>query len=56
MPEKAVRELLAPFGALKAFNLVMDRETGKSKVQYSNRLQMETSVVCRKEATHRKRD
>jgi hypothetical protein len=27
-----VKELLLPFGALKAFNLVMDKNTGNSKV------------------------
>lgn len=28
-----VKELLAPYGALKSFNLVMDKNTGKSKVR-----------------------
>ena len=27
-----VKELLLPFGSLKAFNLVMDKNTGNSKV------------------------
>jgi hypothetical protein len=27
-----VKELLAPYGSLKSFNLVMDKNTGKSKV------------------------
>ena len=27
-----VKDLLLPFGALKAFNLVMDKATGNSKV------------------------
>lgn len=27
-----MKELLLPFGALKAFNLVMDKNTGNSKV------------------------
>lgn len=27
-----MKELLAPYGALKSFNLVMDKTTGKSKV------------------------
>lgn len=30
--EEEVRDLMASFGALKSFNLVMDRNTGKSKV------------------------
>ena len=30
-----VKELLLPFGQLKAFNLVMDKNTGNSKVQLS---------------------
>jgi splicing factor U2AF subunit len=30
-----VKELLAPYGALKSFNLVMDKATGKSKVRDS---------------------
>lgn len=30
--EEQVRSILASFGALKSFNLVMDRNTGKSKV------------------------
>jgi hypothetical protein len=29
-----VKELLAPYGALKSFNLVMDKNTGKSKVRW----------------------
>ena len=29
-----VKELLLPFGALKAFDLVMDKNTGNSKVGY----------------------
>jgi hypothetical protein len=28
-----VKELLAPYGLLKSFNLVMDKNTGKSKVR-----------------------
>ena len=28
-----VKELLLPFGHLKAFNLVMDKNTGNSKVR-----------------------
>lgn len=28
-----VKDLLLPFGVLKAFNLVMDKNTGNSKVQ-----------------------
>lgn len=31
--DEQVKELLAPFGALKSFNLVMDKTTGKSKVR-----------------------
>ncbi len=30
-----VKELLLPFGSLKAFNLVMDKNTGNSKVRIS---------------------
>jgi splicing factor U2AF subunit len=30
--EEEVKGLLAPYGALKSFNLVMDKVTGKSKV------------------------
>jgi len=30
--EKKVKDIFSPFGELKAFNLVMDRETGYSKV------------------------
>lgn len=30
-----VKELLLPFGSLKAFNLVMDKNTGNSKVRVS---------------------
>lgn len=30
--EDQVKELLAPFGQLRSFNLVMDKTTGKSKV------------------------
>ena len=29
-----VKELLLPFGSLKAFNLVMDKNTGNSKVHF----------------------
>ncbi len=32
-PEQAVRLLLEPWGAIKAFNLVMDKTTGNSKVR-----------------------
>jgi hypothetical protein len=32
-PSAQVKELLAPYGALKSFNLVMDKNTGKSKVR-----------------------
>lgn len=31
-PWRQVKGTLAPFGALKAFNLVMDKSTGNSKV------------------------
>jgi hypothetical protein len=30
--EDHVKELLSPFGTLKSFNLVMDKDSGKSKV------------------------
>ena len=33
-----VKEMLLPYGALKAFNLVMDRSTGNSKVRGSPQL------------------
>jgi hypothetical protein len=33
LPYHQVKELLAPYGALKSFNLVMDKNTGKSKVR-----------------------
>jgi hypothetical protein len=33
-----VKELLAPYGALKSFNLVMDKNTGKSKVRCAQML------------------
>lgn len=29
-----VKAMLAPFGSLKSFNLVMDKTTGKSKVRF----------------------
>lgn len=29
--EEQVRELLTPFGPLRSFNLVMDKQTGKTK-------------------------
>ena len=32
MHDLQVKELLLPFGSLKAFNLVMDKNTGNSKV------------------------
>lgn len=32
VPQRQVKELLLPYGALKSFNLVMDKTTGKSKV------------------------
>ncbi len=32
-PEQAVRLILEPWGAIKAFNLVMDKATGNSKVR-----------------------
>ena len=32
MHDMQVKELLLPFGSLKAFNLVMDKNTGNSKV------------------------
>jgi hypothetical protein len=32
LPLLQVKDLLTPYGALKSFNLVMDKNTGKSKV------------------------
>lgn len=31
--EEQVKELFAPYGMIKSFNLVMDKGTGKSKVR-----------------------
>ena len=43
-----VKELLLPFGSLKAFNLVMDKNTGNSKV---NSQKLMSSAVSDSEAS-----
>ncbi len=40
-----VKELLLPYGTLRAFNLVMDRQTGNSKV-CDDWVSMDEMCVC----------
>ena len=41
-----VKELLLPFGHLKAFNLVMDKNTGNSKVRHGALGHDMSSILC----------
>lgn len=42
-----VKELILPYGELRAFNLVMDKNTGNSKVRSAHRLLQDSQYSIR---------